>query len=551
MTDRIKELTAKFAGGPVSDQKSALTAVESTKDFTPEEKIELAEAMVSLFYQDHADDPELGMIIARSEKALGSLGSGVAGFLLAQLAESDAESAKHFARAIGSIGASAVDPLLSAMSAKADDDYAQINMLLAVGNFRDPAILKALPKVLKHAGAKNHQLKAAALYCIGRLFNRIPYGNTSTADRSAMFDSLFKGVTDPSPLVRRHAVRALGKGSRNSYFTPEQVEKTHDKFRAILGTDTFNWDTAFIVRSEAEKQLHYCRHGEGEQDKGAMSDDKYRQDFKVLEKRELCPNTFYFKINAPLIARKIQAGQFIIMRPNDISERMPLSIAGWDRDKGYLEIIIMGTGRTSTEAVRKNVGDCFQDIVGPLGQRSHVAKFDGACVMIGGGYGTGAVIPTARDCKALGNKVYGVVGARQQDLLIMVDELKAVCDEVFITTNDGSVGIQGFVTHALEKIMAREKVSMILAVGPVPMMMAVTNMTREMDVQTWVSLNAIMVDGTGMCGACRVSVGGKTRFACYHGPDFIGKEVDFDELMKRQKMFVDKEKIAFEAYLKE
>jgi len=551
MTDRIKELTAKLAGRSVSDQKSALTAVESTKDFTPEEKTRLAEAIVSLFYQDHADDLDLGVIIARSEKTLASLGGDVTGVLLAQLAEADAESAEHFARAIGFIGASAVDPLLAEMDAKSGDDYAQINMLLAVGNFRDPMIFKTLPKVIKHTGAKNHQLKAAALYCIGRMFNRIPYGNASPADRSAMFDSLFKAVSDPSPLVRRHAVRALGKGARNSYFTPEQVDKTHNAFRAILGTDNFNWDNAFIVRSEAEKQLHYCQHGEGEQDKGAMSDDKYRQDFKVLEKRELCPNTFYFKINAPLIARKIEAGQFVIMRPNDISERMPLSIAGWDRDKGYLEIIIMGAGRTSTEAVRKNVGDCFKDIVGPLGQRSHVAKFDGAAVVIGGGYGTGAVIPTAKDCKALGNKVYGIVGARQKDLLIMVDELKAVCDEVFITTNDGSVGIQGFVTHALEKIMAREKVSMILAVGPVPMMMAVTNMTKDKDVQTWVSLNAIMVDGTGMCGACRVSVAGKTKFACYHGPDFIGKDVDFDELMKRQKMFVDKEKIALEAYLKE
>jgi ferredoxin--NADP+ reductase len=550
MTDRIKELTAKFAGRSVSDQKSALTAVESTKDFTPEEKTSLAEAIVSLFYQDHADDPDLGVIIARSEKTLASLGGDVTGVLLAQLAEADAESAEHFARAIGFIGASAVDPLLSAMDAKADDDYAQINMMMAVGNFRDPVIFKALPKVIKHAGAKNHQLKAAALYCIGRMFNRLPYGNASTADRSAMFDSLFKGLSDPSPLVRRHAVRALGKGSRNSYFTPEQVDKTHKAFRAILGTDNFNWDRAFIVRTEAEKQLHYCQHAHGEQDKGVMGDDKYRQNFKVLEKRELCPNTFYFKINAPLIAKKIEAGQFVIMRPNDISERMPLSIAGWDRDKGYLEIIIMAAGRTSTEATRKNVGDCFQDIVGPLGQRSHVAKFDGAAVVIGGGYGTGAVIPTARDCKALGNKVYGIVGARQQDLLIMVDELKAVCDEVFITTNDGSVGIQGFVTHALEKIMAREKVAMILAVGPVPMMMAVTNMTKDKDVQTWVSLNAIMVDGTGMCGACRVSVAGKTKFACYHGPDFIGKDVDFDELMKRQKMFVDKEKVAFEAYLK-
>ncbi|MBF0635108.1 MAG: hypothetical protein HQK85_10660, partial [Nitrospinae bacterium] len=477
MTDRIKELTAKIAGRSVSDQKSALNAVESSKDFTPEEKASLAEAIVSLFYQDHADDPELGVIIARSEKTLASLGSDVTGMLLAQLPDADAESAEHFARAIGFMGSSAIDPLLSAMSAKAGDDYAQINMLLAVGNFRDPAIFKALPTVIKHAGSKNPQLKSSALYCIGRFFNRIPYGNASAADRGLMFDTLFNGLADTSSLVRRHAVRALGKGARNSYFTPEQVDKTHGAFRAILGTDNFNWDRAFIVRSEAEKQLHYCQHGKSEQDKGGMGDDKYKQDFRVLEKRELCPNTFYFKINAPLIARKIEAGQFIIMRPNDISERMPLSIAGWDRDKGYLEIIIMAAGRTSTEAVRKNVGDCFQDIVGPLGQRSHVAKFDGAAVVVGGGYGTGAVIPTARDLKALGNKVYGIVGARQKDLLIMVEELKAVCDEVFVTTNDGSVGIQGFVTHALEKIIAREKVSMILAVGPVPMMMAVTNMT--------------------------------------------------------------------------
>jgi ferredoxin--NADP+ reductase len=196
------------------------------------------------------------------------------------------------------------------------------------------------------------------------------------------------------------------------------------------------------------------------------------------------------------------------MRPNSDSERIPLSIAGWDRDKGYIEIVIMAAGRTSTEATRKNVGDSFQDVVGPLGQRSHVTKYEGACVVLGGGYGTGAVIPTARDLRQLGNKVYGVVGARTKDLLILVDELKAVCDEVFVTTNDGSVGIQGFVTHALEKIMAREKVSMVLAVGPVPMMMAVAKMTEGKGIEAWVSLNAIMVDGTGMCGACRVTVGG-------------------------------------------
>ncbi|HEB71940.1 MAG TPA: sulfide/dihydroorotate dehydrogenase-like FAD/NAD-binding protein, partial [Nitrospirae bacterium] len=154
---------------------------------------------------------------------------------------------------------------------------------------------------------------------------------------------------------------------------------------------------------------------------------------------------------------------------------------------------------------------------------------------------------TARDLRDMGNRVIGVVGAREKSLLIMVDELREVCDEVFITTNDGSEGIEGFVTHALEKIVEKEKVSTSLAVGPVPMMIAVSKMTKEKDIECWVSLNAIMVDGTGMCGACRVSVGGKTRFACFHGPDFNGHEVDFDQLMKRQKMFVDKEKIAMEA----
>ena len=277
---------------------------------------------------------------------------------------------------------------------------------------------------------------------------------------------------------------------------------------------------------------------------------KYTQDFKILYKQELCPNTFHYRINAPLIAKKIQAGQFIIIRPNDYSERIPLSICGWDREKGYIEIIIMSAGRTSMEANMKEVGDHFQDVIGPLGQRSHVTKYDGTCVLLGGGYGTGAIIPTARDLKALGNRVIGVVGARTKDLLIMVDELREACDEVYVTTNDGSEGIEGFVTHALEKIMSEEKVSMSLAVGPVPMMMAVCGMTKDKDIETWVSLNAIMVDGTGMCGACRVSVGGKTKFACFHGPDFPGHEVDFEELTKRQKMFLKQEKIALEALQK-
>lgn len=545
MTNRINSIIAKISSQNTEQLKAALAEVSMCADLATDERRGLAAAVSTVFYRDHAGDEELAQLINQSESVLASLGAEVAEWIIEQLVEADAESAEHFAGALGQIGAPVVDLLHSWFDTSRGNDYAQINLLLAAGRFTDPSIARILPEALRYAESASKQVKSAAFYSMGRIFNRIPPETISDADRSTLFDTLFAGLSDSSALVRRHAVRAIGKGVRNSYFTPEQVEKSHNAFRAILGMDHFDWDDAFIVRSEAEYQLHYCQHGLAE--KETTPRGRYHQDFSILEKRELCPNTYYFKVNAPLLARKIQAGQFIIMRPNYDSERIPLSIAGWDRDKGYIEIVVMAAGRTSAEATQKNVGDSFQDVVGPLGQRSHVAKYEGACVVLGGGYGTGAVIPTARDLRALGNKVYGVVGARTKDLLILVDELKAVCDEVFVTTNDGSVGIQGFVTHALEQIMAREKVSMALAVGPVPMMMAVAKMTEEKGIETWVSLNAIMVDGTGMCGACRVTVGGKTRFACYHGPDFNAHQVDFNELVKRQRMFVEQEKIAFEA----
>ncbi|MBI5178938.1 MAG: sulfide/dihydroorotate dehydrogenase-like FAD/NAD-binding protein [Nitrospinae bacterium] len=312
------------------------------------------------------------------------------------------------------------------------------------------------------------------------------------------------------------------------------------KFDGILGKEN-NWDNAFIVRHEAAKYVQYFR-----QDGSAKN--KYFQSFRVLQKRELCPDTYYYTIQAPLIAKKLEAGQFIIIRPSEYSERIPLSICGWDREKGTINIIVAAAGRTSREITQMPVGACLADIVGPLGQKAHVKKHEGTCVVIGGGYGTGAVMPTARALKALGNRVIGVVGARNKSLLLMVDELKGICDEVMTTTNDGTDGIQGFVTHALEAILKRgETISHVLAIGPVPMMIAVSNMTKPLNIETYVSLNAIMVDGTGMCGACRVSVGGQTKFACFHGPDFNGHEVDFDQLMKRQKMFVAQEKEALAA----
>ncbi|WP_201766925.1 sulfide/dihydroorotate dehydrogenase-like FAD/NAD-binding protein [Chrysiogenes arsenatis] len=268
--------------------------------------------------------------------------------------------------------------------------------------------------------------------------------------------------------------------------------------------------------------------------------------YEILEKTDLVPGMSMFQVYAPMSARAMKAGQFVILRVSEKGERIPISISGWDVEKGTIRIIIMAAGRTSAEAVQLNVGDCFQDIVGPLGQRSHVEKLDGAVVVIGGGYGTGAVLPTAKDMRALGNKVIGIVGARSADLVILEDDLRADCDEVYVTTNDGSKGIQGFVTDALKQIMEKEKVSYVLAVGPVPMMKAVAEMTRPAGIKTWVSLNAIMVDGTGMCGACRVTVDGKTKFACFHGPDFDGHKVNFEELTLRQKMFVAQEKIAME-----
>lgn len=269
--------------------------------------------------------------------------------------------------------------------------------------------------------------------------------------------------------------------------------------------------------------------------------------YEILYREELAPNIVLFNVYAPISARNMQAGQFVILRVNEKGERIPISISGWDSKAGTIRIILMAAGRTSTEATQLQLGECFQDIVGPLGQRSHVEELDGTVVVIGGGYGTGAIIPTARDMKKLGNKVIGIIGARSEDLILMEKELTEVCDEVIVTTNDGSKGVKGFVTHGLQQIIDREKVSYVLAVGPVPMMKAVSELTKPQDIQTWVSLNAIMVDGTGMCGACRCQVGGKTKFACFHGPDFNGHEVDFDELVARQRMFLKQEKVAMDA----
>lgn len=267
--------------------------------------------------------------------------------------------------------------------------------------------------------------------------------------------------------------------------------------------------------------------------------------FAIIEKKELAPKTVMMQIYAPLAIKKMQAGQFVIVRVTSNGERIPLSISGWDREKGTVRIIVQAVGRTSTELVNLNVGDSLSDVVGPLGQPSHIDNY-GTCVLIGGGYGTGAIIPIARDLISRGNKVIGIIGARTKELVLMEDELRTICSRVEISTNDGSSGVKGLVTEVLAGILKQEPVHMITAIGPVPMMKAVSEMTRPLNIKTYVSLNAIMVDGTGMCGACRVEVGGATKFACVDGPDFDGHQVNFDELVYRQRMYIPYEKKAME-----
>lgn len=267
--------------------------------------------------------------------------------------------------------------------------------------------------------------------------------------------------------------------------------------------------------------------------------------YSIMEKRELAPNTIMIQVYAPLATKKMQPGQFIIIRVTPNGERIPLSVSGWDRDKGTLRIIVQAVGRTSTELVNLNVGDSLEDVVGPLGQPSHIDRY-GTSVLIGGGYGTGAIIPIAKELIDRGNKVIAIIGARTKGLVLMEDELRTVCHRVEVSTDDGSYGVKGLVTDVLAGILKQEPVHMVTAIGPVPMMKAVSEMTRPLNIKTYVSLNAIMVDGTGMCGSCRVGVGGATKFACIDGPDFDGHQVNFEELAKRQKMYIPYEKRAME-----
>ncbi|MDD6135164.1 MAG: sulfide/dihydroorotate dehydrogenase-like FAD/NAD-binding protein [Selenomonadaceae bacterium] len=264
--------------------------------------------------------------------------------------------------------------------------------------------------------------------------------------------------------------------------------------------------------------------------------------FKILKKEELSPNVFSMDIDAPRVAKKAQAGQFIVLRVDEKGERIPLTIANFNRETGVVNIVFQVIGASTMALAAVEEGESIVDFVGPLGQPSEIEKFDGTVVVVGGGIGVAPTFPIARAMKEAGNKVIAIMGAKTKDILIMEDEMKEVTDEILITTDDGSRGIKGFVTYAVQELVERgEKIAQITAIGPVIMMKSVADCTRELGIHTVVSLNPIMVDGTGMCGGCRVQVGDETKFACVDGPEFDGHLVDFKALMSRQRMYRDLE----------
>ncbi len=269
---------------------------------------------------------------------------------------------------------------------------------------------------------------------------------------------------------------------------------------------------------------------------------------KILEARFLAPEVKLFRVEAPLIAKKRKAGQFVIIRVSDIGERIPLTIANSNNEEGSITIIVQGVGKTTKELNKKEAGDYIHDVVGPLGTPSHIENF-GTAVVIGGGVGTAIAYPTAKALKEAGNHTIAIVGGRSKEYVILEDELRSFSDEVYPTTDDGSYGFHGFVTQQLQELIdSGKKIDFVLAIGPIPMMKAVANVTRPYDIKTVVSLNPIMIDGTGMCGGCRLIYGGKTVFACVEGPEFDAHLVDFDNLIKRNRIYVKEEKVALDHF---
>lgn len=269
--------------------------------------------------------------------------------------------------------------------------------------------------------------------------------------------------------------------------------------------------------------------------------------YKIVNKRRLNPTVTMMDIYAPLVAKKAQAGQFIILRVDDDGERIPLTVAGFDREKGTVKIIFQIVGGTTVRLDAKDEGEYISDFVGPLGCATHTDGVKKVCI-VGGGVGCAIALPVAQRFHELGAEVHSIIGFRNKDLLILEDEFKACSDKLTIMTDDGSYGQKGVVTAPLkEAIESGEGYDEVITIGPLIMMKFVVATTKPYNIPTTVSMNPIMIDGTGMCGGCRLTVGGKTKFACVDGPDFNGFEVDFDEAMARSSMYAEFEKREREA----
>jgi ferredoxin--NADP+ reductase len=270
--------------------------------------------------------------------------------------------------------------------------------------------------------------------------------------------------------------------------------------------------------------------------------------FKLVRREEMSGGTVILnEIEAPMIARKAKPGQFVILKANETGERIPLTMADSDPERGTITVIYQVVGKSTAIFKTLQVGDGYQDVIGPLGKPTHLEKV-GKVACVGGGTGTAVMYPITRGLKEIGNHVIGIIGARTKDLLILEDQMRAVSHELYVCTDDGSYGHHGFVTEVLEQVLNAEEIKLVVAIGPVPMMKAVSKLTLTYDVPTLVSLNPIMVDGTGMCGGCRVTVGGETKFACVDGPEFDGHLVDFDELMLRLQGYREDEERCYGEY---
>jgi len=270
--------------------------------------------------------------------------------------------------------------------------------------------------------------------------------------------------------------------------------------------------------------------------------------YKILLKQDLAPDIHLFKVYAPAIAKKAQAGQFVVIRIDEKGERIPLTIADWDVEEGSVTIVFMEVGTTTRRLALLKAGDSITDFIGPLGLPTHIEKF-GAVVCVAGGFAVATIVPIARAMREKGNKVISIMGARSKNLIFWEDKLRSVSDQLIVTTDDGSYARKGLVTEPLKELLeGNERIDRVIAIGPTNMMKFSSKTTEPFGVKTIVSLNPIMVDGTGMCGCCRVSVGGVTKFVCVDGPDFDGHQVDWDLLLARQRTYLDEEKLSFEEW---